>query len=164
LLSAAPLERRTHFVLKTMRLVNNKWEPTMTFTAAITSVLTNYANFQGRAIRSEYWFWVLFYVLLSAATNVLELLVRHVFLIHGLFIIAFTLLYLFLLVPNLAVSVRRLHDLDKSGWWLLLVFIPLVGPIILLVWFCSPGTPGSNQFGGPMMGRSGPMPMPVGYN
>ncbi len=136
----------------------------MSFSVAVSNVLANYANFQGRAIRSEYWFWVLFYVLLSAATNVLELLVRHVFLIHGLFIIAFTLLYLFLLVPNLAVSVRRLHDLDKSGWWLLLAFVPLVGPIILLVWFCTPGTPGSNQFGGPMMGQSGPMPMPVGYN
>lgn len=136
----------------------------MSFTAAVTSVLNNYANFQGRATRSEYWYWFLFYILLSAATNIVDAGLRHVFLIHGLFSIIAALIYLFLFVPNLAVGVRRLHDLDKSGWWLLLVFIPLVGPIILLVWFCTSGTPGANQYGAPSIGPIGPMPMPVGYN
>jgi uncharacterized membrane protein YhaH (DUF805 family) len=70
-----------------------------------------------------------------------------------------------ILIPSIAVGVRRLHDLDKSGWWLFLSFVPLVGGIILLVWFCTPGTRGPNRFGG---GNSfvstGPMPMPVGFN
>ena len=51
------------------------------------------------------------------------------------------------MVPGLAVSVRRLHDLDRSGWWLLLGFVPVIGPVVLLVWCCSRGMEGPNQFG-----------------
>ena len=54
---------------------------------------------------------------------------------------------LVVLLPGIAVGVRRLHDLDRIGWWLLLAFVPLVGTIILIVWFCTRGTPGPNRFG-----------------
>ncbi len=136
----------------------------MTFTAAITSVLTNYANFQGRAIRSEFWYWALFYFLLTLAIDFVSFVVHGIPVIHGLVAIISVLVGLFLLVPSLAVEVRRLHDLDKSGWWLFISFVPLVGFIILIVWFCTPGTPGANRFGSPALGQGGPMPMPVGYN
>jgi uncharacterized membrane protein YhaH (DUF805 family) len=58
-----------------------------------------------------------------------------------------TLFLLVTLLPNVAVGVRRLHDTDRTGWWLLLVFIPLIGAIILIVWFCTMGTRGYNRFG-----------------
>lgn len=56
-------------------------------------------------------------------------------------------LSLALVLPSLAVALRRLHDLDRSGWWILISFVPIVGAIVLLVWFCTKGTAGSNKFG-----------------
>jgi uncharacterized membrane protein YhaH (DUF805 family) len=58
-----------------------------------------------------------------------------------------SLVSLALFLPGLAVSVRRLHDTDRSGWWVLLFLIPLIGAIVLLIWYCSRGTPGGNRFG-----------------
>ena len=54
---------------------------------------------------------------------------------------------LVLLLPSLAVAVRRLHDIDRSGWWYLIIVIPIIGPLVLLYWYIQPGTDGSNQFG-----------------
>ena len=96
-------------------------------------------NFSDRATRSEYWYWLLFttggqvvLVIIDAMTGIPVLT---------------ALFALSTLLPGIAVSVRRLHDLDKSGWFLLLAFIPLVGTIILVVWACQEGTPGPNRFG-----------------
>jgi uncharacterized membrane protein YhaH (DUF805 family) len=66
----------------------------------------------------------------------------------------YTLYLLAVLIPSIALSIRRLHDRDKSGWWFLLAFIPLIGALILLVWFALPGTAGNNRFGPDPLAKS----------
>jgi uncharacterized membrane protein YhaH (DUF805 family) len=111
----------------------------MTFGTAISSVLTQYTGFSGRARRSEYWWFFLFNVLVSVVTGVLDA-VLHTSVI-GLVV------GLGLLLPSLAVSFRRLHDTGRSAWWLLIGLIPLVGAIVLLVFQCQDSEPGPNRFG-----------------
>jgi uncharacterized membrane protein YhaH (DUF805 family) len=112
------------------------------FAEAIQSGVRNYIGFSGRAARSEFWFWFLFAVLVSIATQFLDgfLFDQQFGLLSGIAALA-------LFLPGLAVSVRRLHDRDKSGWFILLYFIPLIGFIILLIWYCTRGTVGPNRFG-----------------
>jgi uncharacterized membrane protein YhaH (DUF805 family) len=114
----------------------------MGFGEAISSGFRNYVGFSGRAARSEYWYWTLFVVLLSIVAKVLDIVLfgTQATVIGGIVTLAF-------LLPGLAVSVRRLHDRDKSGWFFLLILIPLVGAIILLIWYCQRGTIGPNRFG-----------------
>ena len=114
----------------------------MSFTEAISSGFRNYVNFTGRAVRSEFWFWFLFSVLASIVAGIIDYALFGVGLspISGLVSLA-------LFLPGLALSVRRLHDTGRSGWWILLVLIPIIGAIVLLIWFCTRGTPGPNQFG-----------------
>lgn len=97
----------------------------MTFQEAIKICFSKYADFSGRATRPEYWWWFLFVLLANAALSVLG---RP---LAGLFCVA-------VLLPGLAVGARRLHDIDKSAWWLLLALIPLIGPIVLLFLFAQP--------------------------
>jgi uncharacterized membrane protein YhaH (DUF805 family) len=115
----------------------------MGFTEAITSGFRNYVNFSGRAVRSEFWYWVLFAILASIVAGLIDL---ALFGVEGSSPIN-SLVGLALFLPGLAVSVRRLHDLDRSGWWILLGLIPLVGIIILIIWYCQRGTVGVNRFG-----------------
>jgi uncharacterized membrane protein YhaH (DUF805 family) len=115
----------------------------MGFTEAITSGFRNYVNFSGRAVRSEFWYWVLFAILASIVAGLIDL---ALFGAEGSSPIN-SLVGLALFLPGLAVSVRRLHDLDRSGWWILLGLIPLVGIIILIIWNCQRGTVGVNRFG-----------------
>jgi uncharacterized membrane protein YhaH (DUF805 family) len=115
----------------------------MGFGEAIASGFRNYARFSGRAARSEYWYWVLFVVLVSVVAKTIDFALTGD--PRGGVIGA--LVSLGLLLPDIAVSVRRLHDRDKSGWFFLLCFVPLIGSIILLVWFCQRGTAGTNRFG-----------------
>jgi uncharacterized membrane protein YhaH (DUF805 family) len=115
----------------------------MGFTQAIASGFQNYVNFSGRAARSEFWYWFLFAVLVSIVAGVIDAVL---FSSSGLSPIS-GLVGLALILPGVAVSVRRLHDLDRSGWWIFLGLIPLVGGIILLIWYCMRGTIGSNRFG-----------------
>lgn len=109
-------------------------------------VLRNYAVFSGRARRKEYWMFALFNVLfgiaLMVADNVLGLAVEEIGYgpLYGLYT-------LFVLLPSLAVLVRRLHDVGKSGWMVLIVFIPLIGAIWLLVLLVMDGQAGENQYG-----------------
>ena len=111
----------------------------MTFGQAISSGFSNYVNFSDRACRSEFWFWRLFYYLALAAVFVIQGALG----IHALA----ALFEVGMLLPILAMSVRRLHDLDRSGWWILLSLIPVIGWIILLIWYCTKGTDGPNRFG-----------------
>jgi uncharacterized membrane protein YhaH (DUF805 family) len=116
----------------------------MSFVEAIQSGFSNYVNFSGRAVRSEYWYWVLFAVLLSIVTNIIDAVI---FGTSGTAILS-AIAGLALFLPGLAMAVRRFHDLDKSGWFVLILMIPLVGwPILWLVWFCARGTMGPNRFG-----------------
>ncbi len=106
----------------------------MSFDQAIRSAFKNYADFNGRACRSEYWYLVLFYALMSALT------------LTPLWPLGLVL-GLAVMLPLLAAACRRLHDTGRSGWYLLVGLAPAVGPIILLIWLCEPGQPGSNQYG-----------------
>lgn len=109
-------------------------------TAVRTVVMEKYANFSGRATRSEYWWFILFYIIAYLVLAVVDYLL-------GVQLLT-AILALGLLIPSIGVGVRRFHDLDKSGWWLLLGLVPLVN-LIVIYWFCQPGTPGANQFGPP---------------
>ena len=114
----------------------------MNFTQAISSGFNNYVNFAGRAARSEFWYWALFAALASLAGELIDLALFT----SSTFTPVQTLVGLALFLPGLAVSVRRLHDLDRTGWWLLLIFT-VIGIIVLLVWDCMRGTVGPNRFG-----------------
>ncbi|MBP4138017.1 DUF805 domain-containing protein [Flavobacterium geliluteum] len=114
-------------------------------------VFENYANFKGRARRSEYWYFVLANALISVALIILGGAIGRLFGdgITGVIVgYAFFLLYtLATLIPSLGVVARRLHDVNKSGWFYFVSFIPLVGPIWILILFCTEGDAGSNQYG-----------------
>ena len=115
----------------------------MTFVEAIQSVLSNYANFSGRARRSEYWYFVLLSVIVSAVLGVLAqipFLGMVATLLSGVWSLA-------IIVPSLALGWRRLHDIGKSGIWFLIVLVPLVGEILLFIWMCKDSQPGENQYG-----------------
>ena len=111
----------------------------MGFGQAISAGFSKYANFRDRASRSVYWVWILFYTLGAIATGVIDLALG-VLVTSGVF-------GLIMIIPNISVAIRRLHDRDYSGWWYLLVFIPLIGWLILFIWFCLKGTDGPNRFG-----------------
>jgi uncharacterized membrane protein YhaH (DUF805 family) len=119
----------------------------MGFGQAISSGFSNYVNFSGRAARSEYWYWFLFVVVASIVTVIIDNLIGHA-ITNPIFSLA-------TLLPGLAVTVRRLHDLDKSGWFIFLGLIPIVGAIILIIWFCTQGTTGANRFGPDPLGGMG---------
>ena len=111
----------------------------MSFMDAVKTCLTKYVDFNGRARRSEYWYFCLFDVVVSLIAAILVKL-TGVAAISWIATLAFCL-------PGLAVSVRRLHDIGKRWTWLLMVLIPLAGPIILIVYFVKDSQPGDNQFG-----------------
>ncbi|MBI1205325.1 MAG: DUF805 domain-containing protein [Rhodopseudomonas sp.] len=115
----------------------------MTFADAIKTGFNKYATFSGRAARSEFWFWTLFSILANLVASILDAVL-------GLGLIDLVV-SLALLIPGLAVSVRRLHDLDRTGWWLLLIFTG-IGIILLLIWDCMKGTAGPNRFGADPLG------------
>jgi uncharacterized membrane protein YhaH (DUF805 family) len=108
---------------------------------AIQTVFAKYAVFRGRASRPEYWYFFLLYSVLYVMCALLSELSST---LSG---IGFLLMLVALLVPSISVGVRRLHDTNRSGWWLLLSFVPVVGTIVLLVFFCLEGTAGPNQYG-----------------
>ena len=121
-------------------------------------VFENYVNFTGRARRSEYWYFVLcnflitmiFYIPLLATGGMDAMNMQGGESPSGLFWLFYILLMLYGLatfLPNLGVTVRRLHDVGKSGWYYLIILIPFVGPIIMLVWLATDSQPGTNKWG-----------------
>ena len=115
----------------------------MGFKEAVQSCLSQYATFSGRARRSEYWYFSLFNALLGFVIGV----IGSLFLGETLTNVLTALVTLALLAPGLAVSVRRLHDIGKSGWALLFALIPVVGWILIIVWACKDSESGENQYG-----------------
>ncbi|MGJ7442469.1 DUF805 domain-containing protein [Aquipuribacter sp. MA13-6] len=116
----------------------------MTFTQAVSSVLGQYAGFRGRARRSEFWWWNLFTLLVGLTVAATEVALGIGGEASGP---VSTLLALVLLLPNLSVSVRRLHDSSRSGWWLLIALVPVAGFVVLLLFFLAPSTAGGNAHG-----------------
>ena len=119
----------------------------------------NYANFSGRARRMEYWMFFLVYALLSGSITAVVMGLDWVvdFVTRGRWADSFSLeagltLGVFALVhllPSIAVTVRRLHDTNRSGWWQLVSLVPVVGGLVMLVLYLLSGTPGANRFGEP---------------
>ena len=111
-------------------------------------VRDNYSNFSGRARRSEYWYFILCNALIKLALGLITVAIIKASNTMGIIGIVLIILYSFaMVVPSLAVVVRRLHDVGKSGWFYFVSLIPLVGPIWILVLFCTEGDRGSNQYG-----------------
>jgi uncharacterized membrane protein YhaH (DUF805 family) len=102
--------------------------------------LKKYAVFSGRARRKAYWMFTLFNVIIVIVLGIVEVLVGGPGVVGILYSLA-------VLIPCIAVSVRRLHDTNRSGWWLLIVLVPLIGPIVLLVFVVLDSQPGANQYG-----------------
>lgn len=100
--------------------------------------LQKYADFTGRATRTQYWMFILIYILISIAASLLDFVI-------GISLVS-TLLALALLVPSISIAARRLHDTDRSGWWQLIALIPLIGWIVLLV-FLVQDSRGDNEYG-----------------
>jgi uncharacterized membrane protein YhaH (DUF805 family) len=113
-----------------------------TFVNSIAICLHRYFQFRGRAPRAEYWYFVLFQFLAGIAADIVDLI-----LFGPKTGIISSIVGLALLIPSLAVWCRRIHDIDRTGWWWLLALVPVVGWIILLVWACTPGTSGPNRYG-----------------
>lgn len=109
-------------------------------------VFENYANFNGRARRSEYWYYTLATILISIVLGILDYGSELAFDIGELGILR-GLYSLAVFIPGLAVMIRRLHDVGKSGWFLFILIIPLVGVIWLFILLCTEGNDGSNEFG-----------------
>ena len=125
----------------------------MTFTQAIASGFRRYLDFKTRSSRSEYWWWTLFSAFTSVGTMVFDEV------LFGGTAILNTLNAVILFIPGLAVAIRRLHDSDRSGWWLLIALgiivisaliywaLILIGIFLMIYWYVQPGTPGSNRYG-----------------
>ncbi|MBR3764142.1 MAG: DUF805 domain-containing protein [Clostridia bacterium] len=109
----------------------------MSFVDAIKTCFQKYADFSGRARRSEYWNFYLFNALVSGAAGA----------IFGADSIITSIISLALLIPGLAVAWRRMHDIGKSGAWNFIALIPLVGTILVIIWMCKDSVPGTNAYG-----------------
>jgi uncharacterized membrane protein YhaH (DUF805 family) len=108
--------------------------------------LKKYAVFGGRSRRKEYWYFVLFNIIVGVVLAGIDVLLgtfssaQNIGLLSGIYSLA-------VFIPSLAVTVRRLHDIDRTGWWILINLVPLIGTIVLLVFAVTDGTPGSNRYG-----------------
>jgi uncharacterized membrane protein YhaH (DUF805 family) len=123
----------------------------MNFFDAIKSGYSNYVNFSGRAIRSEYWYWVLFTIIASAVTAFID---TSFFALDSGVMPLNNIFGLITFVPSLAISLRRLHDIDRTGWWILIGFT-VIGLVLLIYWACQKGTPGPNRYGPDPFGAVG---------
>jgi len=116
------------------------------FGEAIRRAIRSYATFSGRATRAENWWWLLFIVLSGIVLGVVDNLTDT----KGMFGDSGLLGQLFeiaVLVPSLALGARRLHDINKTGWWLLLLFVLVIGWIVLIIWAIKRGDEGPNKYG-----------------
>lgn len=108
--------------------------------------LKKYAVFSGRAQRAEYWFFVLFNVIISILLTVLDA-VLGTFDVQSGYGVLSSIYALAMFIPSLAVTVRRLHDTSRTGWWILIALIPLIGAIVLLIFLVFDSAPGENDYG-----------------
>lgn len=139
----------------------------MDFQTAIRTCLSKYVDFSGRARRSEYWYFALFSFLVGVVTNILDAVIGTDYDGATSGGLLNTVASLALFLPGLAAGVRRLHDTDRSGWWILIGIIPIIGWILIIVWFCTDSKP-DNKYGPNPKGATGfqggyPPPPPPAY-
>lgn len=115
----------------------------MTFSQAVSTCLSQYATFSGRAARPEFWWFILFQVIANILAGILD----SVLFGSAGFPLLGTIVGLGLFLPSLAVAVRRLHDTARSGWWILLGLIPVIGILVLIYFYIQPGKDDQNPFG-----------------
>jgi uncharacterized membrane protein YhaH (DUF805 family) len=120
----------------------------MSFADAIRTVFSKYATFNGRARRSEFWWFTLFAVIVYVIALIIDAAAKSP--------VIFLLVALALLLPSLAVTARRLHDTGRTAWWILIGVIPVIGPIILLIFECQDSQPGPNNYGPSPKGGAAP--------
>ena len=127
----------------------------MGFSDAVRSGFDHYVKFDGRASRAAYWWWFLFALLAWIVAYILDIAVDAT--------IFQLIVALGLFLPGLSVAIRRLHDTDRSGWWILIGLIPLIGAIVLIVFYLQKSDPAQNRFGPPPgpEGVSAPTGMPA---
>jgi uncharacterized membrane protein YhaH (DUF805 family) len=113
----------------------------------IDAVTKHYADFAGRARRKEYWMYALFSLIVGIVVMAADLVLGTTLGDAGIFGVFYLLFAVGLFIPGLAIVVRRLHDVGKSGWFMLIAAIPLVGAIWMLVLMCRDGEPGANAYG-----------------
>ena len=121
----------------------------MGFGDAVRTCWKKYGDFDGRAVRSEFWWWVLFMALVHFAAAIVLTIVLIIFqnvgFLQWLSVLIFMVIVLAFILPSIAVSVRRLHDRDLSGWFYLLGFVPF-GGLVLFIFYVLPGTLGPNRY------------------
>jgi len=108
--------------------------------------LKKYAVFSGRAQRSEFWYFVLFNIIVSVVLSLIDRILGTTYGSAGAGILS-SIYSLAVLIPSIAVAVRRLHDTDRSGWWILIGLIPIIGWIVLIVFYVKDSQPGENKYG-----------------
>ena len=134
----------------------------MSFTNAVKAYFTKWIDFRSRSSRSEFWWAFLFIILFSLAQFIIEFIVVLIFVYAGFsesemmenaltigiwfYTIGMFALGVFFWIASTCLTIRRLHDLDKSGWWQLIMFT-IIGIIPLIIWYCTKGTDGDNRFG-----------------
>ena len=109
--------------------------------------LKRYADFSGRSRRKEYWMFVLGVFISAIILSIIEGVLGLSGMVGGVYGPLTTIFFLAIIIPSIAVQVRRFHDQDKSGWFVLLALIPFLGGLIVLVFMCLEGTKGPNRFG-----------------
>jgi uncharacterized membrane protein YhaH (DUF805 family) len=114
----------------------------VTFAEAVRSGFDHYVKFDGRASRPAFWWWFLFGILVGIGAAIIDAIIGSFGVVSGLAGLA-------LLLPNLSVAIRRLHDTDHTGWWVLIGLIPIIGFIVLLIFYLRQSDPGENRYGPP---------------
>ena len=114
----------------------------MTFAEAVRSGFDHYVRFDGRASRPAFWWWFLFGILVGIGASIIDAIIGSFGVVSGLAALA-------LLLPNLSVAIRRLHDTDHSGWWVMIGLIPIIRFIVLLIFYLRQSDTGENQYGPP---------------
>lgn len=109
----------------------------------------HYIDFNGRANRTQFWLWALWLAGISIALQILVFIgaMMDSGFLSGLFSLLLILFGLGTILPGLSITARRLHDIDRSAWWMLIALVPFIGAIVLLIFELLPGTPGENRFG-----------------
>jgi uncharacterized membrane protein YhaH (DUF805 family) len=115
----------------------------MSFGEAVKSGFSNYVKFSGRASRSEFWWFILFASVIGIILSIIDNAIGAGSLIYGIWSLA-------ILLPVLGLYFRRLHDTDRSAWWLLIGLIPFIGAIVLIVFWVGNGTADTNKYGAPV--------------